>query len=124
LYYAFCNRFCPGIDMHQPCAGPYTKSTENYCDEMVRTIHIAWRAHARNITPQGSTYIRHDLSNAFVIPGPDGPAWSKVVRRITKNRTTCKTIADEWASDLPKGKRTSPIPGGVTKITTTFYYKD
>ena len=49
---------CPGHGAHAPCAGKYTKMTEDYTDLMVQTIHKAWKRSCRKFSNQNTKITR------------------------------------------------------------------
>ena len=122
LYYTFHKQFCPGHKYHEPCAGIYTKATENYCTQMVKAIHVAFKAHCHLLGKTDKVYKQKDFSSSFVLPNSNGPAWPKVRRRITTRLSNMEVIRDEWVHNLPKFQATPPLPGGPAKILTAFHY--
>ena len=54
IHAVFNDRKCSGGHKHTPCQGQDTKFTENYTEEMVKTLHVAWQKHARTLTRRTS----------------------------------------------------------------------
>ena len=55
----------------------------------------------------------------------EGPAWRQVVRRVTTDLQTGRTIQDVdavWWSDKTRSELYCPIPDGPRDIRTAFYY--
>ena len=123
VYGALDKRYYPGHDYHHKCAGKHTKSTEDYTSDMVKCVHNAFKSACRRSNKLfQNRYTRHDTTGYFALPGPHGPKWGVVKQRVTKDSRTGRTIADEWVSDLSKKEWARALPGGVTKVTTTFHY--
>ena len=49
LHAALHGRLCNKDHEHTPCQGQDTKRTEEYTEEMVKAIHVAWRKHSHSL---------------------------------------------------------------------------
>ena len=48
LHAALADKTCPGHAVHRKVEGELTKATENYTEELVNTVHLAWRESIRS----------------------------------------------------------------------------